>query len=57
MTNGGIALLISLLQVVFAALLGNELPRWAFVASLGLFLREGAQMFSARISVFQINYQ
>jgi hypothetical protein len=55
MVNGGIALLISLLQVLSAVPLRKDLPRWVFAASLGLLVAEGVQMFSGRIHLFALH--
>ena len=52
MMLGGLALLISLAQVVLALFLGNEMPRPAVAASVGLFVGEGAQMASGRLHLF-----
>ena len=57
MVNGAIALVISLLQVLFAMRLkiSNQLPRWALVASLGLLFGEGLQMASGRLHLFVVH--
>jgi hypothetical protein len=52
MMLGGLALLISLAQVVLALFLGNDMPRRAVAASVGLFVGEGAQMASGRLQLF-----
>ena len=52
MMLGGLALLISLAQVVLALFLGNDMPRPAVAASVGLFVGEGAQMASGRLHLF-----
>ena len=52
MMLGGLALLISLAQVVLALFLGSDMPRPAVAASVGLFLVEGAQMASGRLHLF-----
>jgi hypothetical protein len=55
MTNGGLALLISVVQVVFGVLGKNQLPRWAPIASVALFLGEGIQMASGRLHLFALH--
>ena len=52
MMLGGLALLISLAQVVLALFLGSDMPRPAVAASVGLFVGEGAQMASGRLHLF-----
>ena len=52
MMLGGLALLISLAQVVLALFLGSDMPRPAVAASVGLFVGEGAQMASGRLHMF-----
>src|SRR5713101_5232647 len=55
MVNGGLALLISVVQVVFGLLGKSQLPRWALIASVALFLGEGAQMASGRLHLFVVH--
>ena len=52
MMLGGLALFISLVQVVLAFFLGNDIQRTAIAASVGLFFGEGAQMASGRLHLF-----
>ena len=52
MMLGGLALLISLAQVMLALFLGSDMPRPAVAASVGLFVGEGAQMASGRLHLF-----
>jgi asparagine N-glycosylation enzyme membrane subunit Stt3 len=56
-SNGGLALLICLLQLVFALLLSrsNQRLRWLVVASAALFLGEGMQMASGRLHLFVLH--
>jgi hypothetical protein len=55
MINGGLALLISGVQVVFGVLMKSQLPRWALIASVALFLGEGIQMASGRLHLFAVH--
>lgn len=57
MANGALALVIALLQVLFAVPLkiSNHLPGWALVASLGLSFGEVIQMASGRLHLFAVH--
>jgi hypothetical protein len=55
MVNGGIALVISLAQVVFGLLMKGQLPRWALIASVTLLFGEGMQMASGRLHLFFVH--
>ena len=53
--NGGVALVFSIVQVVFGLLLRNKLPKWVLAASLGLLLGEMAQMASGHRHWFAVH--
>jgi hypothetical protein len=55
MLNGGLAVLISVLLVVFGVLLKNQLPRWALAVSVALLGGEGVQMASGRWHLFVVH--
>ena len=52
---GEVALVFSILQVVFGLFLRNKLPEWVLVASAGLLLGDIAQMASGRRHLFAIH--
>ena len=55
MINGGVALSMSALQVVFGVILKNQLPRWVLTTSFGLLLGEGIQVASGRLHLFVVH--
>ena len=55
MVLGGLALVISVVQVVLALSPGHDVPRPAIAASVGLFLGEGVQMASGRLGLFVLH--
>jgi hypothetical protein len=56
MVNGALALVLSIVQMVFGLLLKSKLPPWVLAASVGLFLGEMAQMASGRRYLFAIHF-
>lgn len=53
--NGGIALLMSRLQLILALVVRSDLPPWAPSASFGLCVAEGLQMLSGRRHLFSLH--
>ena len=52
---GGVAVVFSILQVVFVLFLRNKLPEWVLAVSAGLLLGEIAQMASGRRCLFVVH--